>query len=302
MESWLYEQLIEPWAYGSWMWRAVLSASLVGVMSAVLGCWLYLRRMSMMGDVLSHVIVLGLAVAFMITGQRDSITMLIGAAVSGVLAGGVIHQVTRWTRLKEDAAMGIVLTAFFALGVVLITSAARRVDLDADCVLFGNLLGVDDPSLSLLAAVTGLVLTLSAVFYRVLKVSSFDPAFALLLGWSVPLLQQALLATMSLAAVAAFEAVGAILVVSMLVTPAATAHLLCRSLPSMFVTAIVHSLLCATLGIYSAIWFNVNPAGSTVVVGVTLYAVAALYARLRTHRPSLLTSSSAPSASVPSHA
>lgn len=287
MYEWWYEGVIEPWMYGSWMWRAVLASSMVGVMCGVLGCWLYLRRLSMMGDVLSHVVVLGLAVAFWLTGQRDGLTMVLGAVISGVIAGGAINQLGRWTRLKEDAAMGVVLSSFFALGVVIITSVARRVHLDADCVLFGNLLGVDDGSLVMLGVVLGMVLLLSGVFYRVLAVSSFDAGYAVSLGWWVGLVQHGLMGVMSLAAVASFEAVGSVLVVAMLVAPAATAHVLCRRLGAMFGVSVVHGLLCAVFGIYLSIWLNINPAGAMVLVGVGLYVLAVGWVRVREARQSV---------------
>jgi len=278
MPGGLYEAFIEPWMYGEWMARAMLASVLAAVACGVLGCWLYVRRLSMMGDALSHVVVPGLAVAFMVTGSRDPGAMLLGAMIAGWIASVLIGALQRNAKVKEDAAMGVVFTALFALGVILITVVARRVHLDADCVLYGNVLGVADESVTLMMFVCASVVGLSVVFFRPLTISSFDPRFAVAVGLPVSLIHHALMAMLSVTAVASFEAVGAILVVALLLAPAATAHLLTERMAPMLWIALVHALLSATLGLYVAVWTDINPAGAMVVVGSALYLLAWLFA------------------------
>lgn len=275
--AWWFFNVVEPWLYGEWMWRAVAISALVAVACAVLGCWLYVRRLSMMSDALSHIVVPGIALGFMISGGRESGAMLIGAAFAGIVASLLISALQRRTRVKEDAAMGVTYTALFAVGVILINKVARNVHLDPDCVLFGNVLGVPDSAFLMMSVLCAVVIAVTLALYRPLLVSSFDPALAAAIGLPVLALHHGLMALLSLTAVASFEAVGAVLVVALMIAPAATAHLLTDRMPRMLALAVVHGLLSALLGIYLAVWFDTNPAGAMVLVGAAFYT-AALFA------------------------
>lgn len=274
MYAWWYYNFVEPWIYGEWMMRAVSISIFVSVACALLGCWLYLRRLSMFADALAHIVVPGIAVGFMVTGSRDSAPMLLGAIAAGVLAAFLIGFITRRTRVKEDASIGVVYTALFALGVILLSVVARKVHLDADCVLFGNVLGVPDGALWLMAGVCVAVMVATVLFYKQLLVSSFDPAFAAAIGLPVATIHYLLMSVLSVTAVASFEAVGAILVVALLIAPAATAHLLTDRMVPMLLLAAAQGLISAVFGIYVAVWFDTNPAGSMVLVSCGLYVVA----------------------------
>lgn len=283
MYAWWYYNIIEPWTF-PWMLRAVSVSALTAVACGLLGCWLYVRRLSMIGDALSHVVVPGLAIAFMITGHRDPTAMLIGATIAGLLATTLISLFERHIRIKEDASIGIVYTSMFALGVILIAKVARRVHLDADCVLFGNILGVEDSSLWLMAVICAVVIALTTLFFRPLMISSFDPSFAVAVGLPVAFIHYTLMALLSVTTVASFEAVGAILVVALLIAPAATAHLLTDKMPTMLLIATIHSVLSAVLGIYAAIWIDAAPAGAMVLVGAGFYAMAFAWRQLQRSR------------------
>lgn len=275
----LHELFIEPWLIGDWMWRGVLTASLVALPCAVLGCFLYLRRMSLMGDALAHVALPGVVGAYLLTGRSDSWTTLLGATASGLVTVGLVEGAQRRTR--SDAAIGIVFSALFALGVIMLSGWARDAHIDLQCVLFGDVLGVADRSIWLLGALTALVLALTAVFYRPLQLVSFDPGLARALGVPVGLVHGGMMVMLSLTTVASFEAVGAILVIAALITPAATAHLVARRLHTMLGVAVLHGLSSAVLGMYASIWINCSTAGAMVSVGAALYALtfATLQAR-----------------------
>lgn len=275
----LHELFIEPWLIGDWMWRGVLTASLVALPCAVLGCFLYLRRLSLMGDALAHVALPGVVGAYLLTGRSDSWTTLLGATASGLVTVGLVEAAQRRTR--SDAAIGIVFSALFALGVIMLSGWARDAHIDLQCVLFGDVLGVADRSIWLLGALTALVLALTVAFYRPLQLVSFDPGLARALGVPVGLVHGGMMVMLSLTTVASFEAVGAILVIAALITPAATAHLVARRLHTMLGVAALHGLSSAVLGMYASIWINCSTAGAMVSVGAALYALtfATLQAR-----------------------
>jgi len=279
MYAWWYYTFVEPWTYGDWMWRAVSISTLVALACAVLGCWLYVRRLSMMSDALSHIVVPGIAIGFVVSGGRESGAMLIGAAFAGIVAAFLIGFVQQRTRIKEDAAIGVVYTALFAAGVILINRVARNVHLDPDCVLFGNILGVPDSSFWLMAGTCLVVIVTTMALYRPLHLSSFDPAYAAAIGLPVAAIHYGLMTLLSFTAVASFEAVGAVLVVALMIAPAATAHLVADRMSGMLGIAIGHSLISALFGIYIAIWFDTNPAGAMVLVGAVLYVLAFVFGR-----------------------
>jgi manganese/zinc/iron transport system permease protein len=284
----------------------LLAGALAALTCGLLGNFLVLRRLSLMGDAISHSVLPGLVIAFLITASRSPLPMFIGAATAGLLTVGLVELLKRMSRIEPGAAMGVVFTTMFALGVLLIEqSAARQVDLDADCVLHGQLetliwYGAPERwsralSLDTLAAMPRPVVTLAVmlaltvafigVLFKELRLAAFDPAMASTQGFSAGLLHALLMTFVAAATVASFEAVGAILVIAMLICPAATARLLTDRLLTQLACSAVVALLSATLGYLGAIAVPamlgkdaVNAAGSMTVVSGLLLMTAILLA------------------------
>lgn len=276
-------------------WTALVGM-LAAMSCALLGNFLVLRKMSMMGDAISHAVLPGLAIAFLVTQSRDVVPMFIGATIAGVLTAAFTQWVHSFGKVDQGASMGVVFTVLFAIGLVLIVRAADAVDLDAGCVLYGaielvpldtrDVFGVQVPR----AALTlGGVLLLNALvvvlLYKELKISSFDPELATTLGINGTMMHYLLMTLVAITTVAAFESVGSILVIAMLIVPGATAHLLADRLHSMILMSLVVAALSAFLGHLGAITLpevlgfgaiSTNTAGMMAVVAGFLFLLAAL--------------------------
>ncbi len=283
---------------GNWSWYfdgwIIGVGILCGIACALLGNFLVLRKMSLMGDAISHAVLPGLAIAFLITGSRASIPMFVGAAIVGVLTALLTELIRGYGKVDEGASMGVVFTGLFALGLVLIVQVADTVDIDPGCVLYGlmeftpldsvSVAGWEVPRVALtLAIVAGLNLTFVVVFYKELKLSSFDPNLADTLGVSSRLMHYTLMTLVAVTAVASFEAVGNILVVAVLIVPAAAAYLLTDRLPIMILLSVVIATLGAILGHLGAIsvprafgYGSVSSAGGMAVALGFLLLTAAL--------------------------
>ena len=276
-------------------WIVVVGA-LNAVACALLGNFLVLRKMSLMGDAISHAVLPGLAIAFLITGSRDSAVMLAGAAVVGILTAVFTHWIHAVGKVDEGAAMGVVFTVLFALGLVLIRQVADHVDLDPDCVLYGDIvtatmhtvpvLGWDIPRA---AVIGGAALLLNLFFvillFKELRLVAFDPALATTLGIHATLMHYALMTLVAITTVAAFESVGSILVIAMLIVPAATARLLTDRMGSMVIWSAALGILAAGGGHVVAIlgpaWvgypnISTSSAGMMSVVAGLLFVGALL--------------------------
>ena len=242
-------------SFDTWI---VIAGVLCSVACALPGCFLVLRKMSMMGDAISHAVLPGLAVAFIITGSRASVAMFIGAAIVGVLTAVFTQWISRFGNVDRGAAMGIVFTTLFALGLVLIVRAANHVDLDPGCVLYGaieltplDLIRVGSMEIPRTVLVVGSVLlvniTIIALLFKELRLSAFDPALADTLGFSSQFLHYLLMTMVAVTTVAAFEAVGSIIVIAMLIVPPAAALLLTRRLiPALFLSAVIAAIAAST--------------------------------------------------------
>ncbi|HEV2295129.1 MAG TPA: metal ABC transporter permease [Tepidisphaeraceae bacterium] len=286
----------------TWSWQIdgwIVAAGILCAMAcALLGNFLVLRKMSMMGDAISHAVLPGLAAAFLITESRDSVPMFIGAAIAGVLTAVLTQWVSRFGKVEESASMGVVFTALFAIGLIMIVRAADKVHLDADCVLYGAieylpiqaawpLLGLDVPKpIVRLAIVLVVNLIVVVVFYKELKISSFDPELATTLGINATFVHYLLMTLVALTTVAAFEIVGSVLVVAMLIVPAAAAHLLTDRLSAMILVSLVLAVVSAVGGHVAAITVprllgdpaitDTNTGAMMAVVAGLLFAGAAL--------------------------
>lgn len=276
------------WLSSDDLW-IVATALCCAVNCGVLGCFLVLQRLSLLGDAMSHAILPGLAVAFIFTGSRSVTAMLVGAGVAALVTAGVSGGLRRVGRVNEDSALGVVFTTMFALGVLLITWVAARIDLDPGCVLYGLLelvpfdtvvlLGVDVPRAFLWLAVNLVLLVLLvALFFKELRLVCFDADLATALGFRAAAVNVGLLSLVAATTVVSFEAVGSILVVALLVGPAATAQLLTDRLARMPWIAAGVGALSAILGYALALHWNTSVAGMmSVVVGV-IFVLAALFA------------------------
>jgi manganese/zinc/iron transport system permease protein len=270
-------------------WWTIATAAVCSLACALPGCYLVLRRQSLLGDAISHAILPGLAGAFLLTGSRDPAWMLLGAGAVGVLTAGLSGLLHRAGRVPPDAALGVVFSVFFALGVVLISLAASRVDLDPGCVLYGTLEtvafdtvrvgGIDMPRvLVTLAVMLAVTLGLVLLFYKELQVASFDPALATAMGFSAGAIHYGLITATAATAVVSFEAVGSVLVVAMLVAPGATAHLLTDRLGRLLIIAGASAVVSAFLGYLLALRLNTSVAGTVATLAGAQFTLAALLA------------------------
>ncbi len=285
MSAWT---LIDAWI--------VATAILTALSCALLGNFLLVRRLSMMGDAITHAVLPGLAIAFLVTGSRDTAPMLIGAAVAGVLTAVLTQFISHAGRVEESASMGVVFTTLFALGLVLMVRAADKVDLDASCVLYGaleltpldtvRLGGFDVPRAFVInAAALALNACVIGLLYKEFLVGAFDPMLSAAQGFRPQLMHQALMVLTAVTAVASFETVGSILVVAMLIVPAAAARLMTQRMPSMIAWSLLIAAASSVLGHLGAIeapgWFGfreTSTAGMMAVAAGGWFGVALLFA------------------------
>jgi len=279
---------VEPWTELFVSYRVIfLMGFLVCATCGLVGNFIILRRMALIGDAISHSLLPGIAVAFIITGSRDTFLMMLGAVAAGILTSLCIEFIHKKSRLKTDAAIGIVFSTFFAVGVILITLFADRVDLDADCVLYGeiNYIAFEEPlmlggidlgplPLVRMAIVSLVVIAVIRLFYKELVVTSFDPGLATSLGVRTNWFHFGLMAALSIVIVSSFESVGLILVIAMLIFPGATASLLSDRLPTILVITVGLALVYALTGVHLAVWLNCSIAGAMTVAAGFFFILA----------------------------
>jgi manganese/zinc/iron transport system permease protein len=277
---------ILPWTQdlpytGSWM----LMGFLVTAACGLIGNYLILRRMALMGDAVSHSVLPGLVIAFLFTGSRGTGAMFLGALLAGVATTVIIETIHRNTRVKQDAAIGVTFTTLFAIGVVLVSVYSSQVDLDAECVLYGEIEHI--PALTewseipeaimrmggVLVVVAGLIV----VFYKELLVSSFDAGLARSLGINTTAVHYGMMIMLSVVVVSAFEAVGSILVVAMLILPGATAGMISTRLSVVHGLSVVHAALSAVLGFHLSLALGSQIGPAMVVAGAGLFALAWIF-------------------------
>ncbi|TES56685.1 metal ABC transporter permease [Halalkalibacterium halodurans] len=252
----------------SYLQQALTAAILVGILCGVIGCFIILRGMALMGDAISHAVLPGVVIAYMIGAS-----FFIGAVITGVITALAIGYVSQNSRVKEDSAIGILFTAAFALGIVLITGM-RGTGVDLWHILFGNVLAVSRTDLWVTLGIGLFVLLIIILFYRPLLLSTFDPVMAQATGIPVQMIHYLLMLLLSLVTVAALQTVGIVLVVAMLITPGATAYLLTNRLPVMLCLAAMFGVISAIAGIYFSVIYDVASGASIVLVASTLFALA----------------------------
>lgn len=267
----------------------VLTGLLVGTSAALLGCFLVLRGSAMMVDAISHSIVFGIIVVWLLTRQMSGPVQVLGAALTGVATVALSEALARSRLVKLDAAIGLVFPALFAAGVILISIHARNVHIDVDTVLLGEIafvwldtvtvLGVAVPrAVVTLAVVLAVNLAVVLALWKELKLATFDPGLAAALGFMPGLLHYLVLSLTSVTAVAAFDAVGAILFIAFVVTPPATAYLLTRRLGSMVALAVLLSAAACVSGWRLAVWWDVSIGGMMASMTGVWFALALLFA------------------------
>lgn len=257
-----------------------MTASLVACSTALLGVFLLLRKMTMIADAISHAVLPGIVLAYLISGSRDSFIMLLGAAIFGMLVTLLIEFLHKKGKMQEDAAIGISFTGLFAVGVILISLFTGKIDLDQDCVLYGEIayvpldtvvvgnLEVPQDTRYLMILFVIIVLFI-IIFYKGLFLSTFDATYASTLGIAVGFWHYTLMGMVSLTTVFSFESVGAILVITLLVGPAAGAYLLTTQLKKMLFLACFLGIFASISGYYLAVWINGSIAGAiATMVGV----------------------------------
>ncbi len=263
----------------SWAIRAFLASSMVGIMCGVLGAFIVLRNMSLIGDALAHAILPGVVVAFILVGQT-AIGLFTGAVAASLITAVIITWIQQKVNTKNDAAIGIVFTAMFSLGVIGISSINRKpgVHLDLKDFLFGNILGVSTEDLYLILIVLIYVLASVVLLYRYFFATTFQPIIARTMGISVQTVHYFLMLLLAFSVVASLRTVGVILVVAMLITPASTALLLSKRLERIVVISALFGLISATLGLFIAIVLDTTPGPAMALVATLFYFLAVMFA------------------------
>lgn len=268
----------------------IATAGLVSISCALLGCYLILRKMAMVGDAISHAVLPGIVIAFLISGSRDSVTMLIGAGLIGILTTFLIEFFHKKARLQTDASIGVTFTWLFAVGVVLISLFAGKVDIDQDCVLYGEIayvpldlwitadgLIMGPRAIYIVGAILVLILLFIILGYKELFVTTFDPAYASAIGISTAVWHYLLMGAVSATTVASFEQVGAILVVALLIAPPATAYLLTDNFKTMLIISSLTGVLSSVFGYYLAVWLDASIAGSIASMAGVFFGLALIF-------------------------
>ena len=265
----LLDLILEPLQY-DFMVRAIATTVIAAVVCAVLSCWLVLVGWSLMGDAVSHAVLPGVVLAYVV-----GVPFALGAVVFGFLAVGLIGLVRGTSRIKEDAAIGIVFTTLFAAGLVMISVTPSQTDLSH--IIFGNILGISAAELVQIAVLAAVAFVVLFVRRRDLTLYAFDPTHAHAIGLSPRFLGGLLLGVLALTAVVALQVVGVVLVVAMLIIPGATAYLLTDRFSRMLILAPAISAACSVVGIYISYWADAASGGLVVVTQGAVFALVYLF-------------------------
>ncbi len=261
----------------------ILTACIIAINSSLLGSFLVLKKLSLIGDALSHAVLPGIVINFLISGEINSFWMLLGASGFGIFAILLIDWLNRVGGFGKDSSIGIIYTLLFAVGIILITSKAKNADIDVDCVLFGDInttplvdktVGVPTPTFNLII-ITIINLIIVSFGLKGFKITSFDKGFAQTLGISIPFWSYLLLGLTSISTVYSFDSVGAIMVIGLLVIPASFANLITRKLKSFLVISILFGIISCISGHLLAVLFDI-PTVPTIGVFMGLILITTL--------------------------
>lgn len=275
----MYELFIAPLTE-TYFQKALIGGSIVAIVAGVVGCLVVLRRMAFLGDALSHAMIAGVAGGYlvmkMIFGlEAHAPGMLLGSLIAAIATVALISFVARISRVKEDTAIGIMYTGIFALGVVAVSIFRHYIHIDLMHFIMGDILGVADSDLWVSAFVAAFVLTIVLLFFRHLQLTTFDPVMAASIGLPVLLIDYLLTTCVSLVVVSAVSMVGVILVVGLLITPAATAYLLSDRLDRMMILAALFGVTSVIGGLYLCVWLD-SAGGGAIMLFCTLQFLVVL--------------------------
>ncbi|MCP4522176.1 MAG: metal ABC transporter permease [Cytophagales bacterium] len=264
----------------------ILTGCLVAIPCSLLGSYLVLRKMVMIGDAISHAVLPGIILSFMITPSFDSPLVILGAGVMGVLTTFLIEFFSQKGKLPEDASIGVTFTWLFSIGLILSSAFTSKTDIDLDCILFGEILNIPlqlwitesgvnlGPSpVWFLGFVNLIIVSFIILAYKELFITTFDKAFAIAIGISAGLWHYLLMGMVSFVTVASFESVGAVLVISFLVTPASTAYLLTHDLKKMLLLSVLFGIASAVGGYYLSNYLDSSTSAGMVTMGGILFAI-----------------------------
>jgi manganese/iron transport system permease protein len=268
------EWLTTPLAY-EFMQRGLMASTMVGILCAVVGCYVVLRSMAFLGDAMAHAILPGVAIAYLLKGN-----LMIGALVAAIAVALGIGFFTRRGTIKEDTAIGILFAAALSLGVLLI-STIKTYAVDLTHILFGNVLGVSETDVWITAGLGLIVLATIVLLFKEFLVISFDPVLAATIRLPAERLRNLMLVLIALTIVVSMQTVGVGLVAAMLVTPAATAYLLTRRLPTMMVIAAFIGAFSSIAGLYLSFYVNVASGAAVVLIATIIFLLVFLFAPTR---------------------
>lgn len=263
----MFGQFISDLMNYSFLQNALITSIIVGVTSGIIGSFITLKGMSLIGDAISHAVLPGVAISYMV-----GVNFFSGAVVAGLLTALGINYLDQNSRIKSDSAIGIVFSAFFALGIILIQKAQSAIDLTS--ILFGNVLTVSDTNRHITMFVGATVILVVVLFYKELLITTFDPTMAKAYGLPVKMINYGIMILLTLVSVASLQTVGVILVVSLLITPASTAYLLTSSLSKMIGLSALLGAVAAVIGLYFSFTYNL-PSGAIIVLAASAMFVLA---------------------------
>lgn len=272
----------------------ILTGTLVAVSAGLLGCFLVLRKMSMLGDAISHSVLPGIVIAVLVSGSRDPVTMILGAGVLGLLTTFLIEFFQKKAKLQSDSAIGVTFTFLFAVGIILISLFAGFIDIDQDCVLYGEIayvpidtwilpngVNMGPRAVYILGTLLILVIVFILAFYKQLSLTSFDPAFASAMGISTAFWHYALMSFISITTVVSFDSVGAILIINFLIGPPSIAYLLTGNLKRMLVYTVIIGIIISVFGYAVAAYFDVSVAGSMATITGVVFGLSYCFIKIK---------------------
>jgi manganese/zinc/iron transport system permease protein len=273
----------------------VIGSVLLGIGSAAIGCFAFLRKRALVGDAVAHSVLPGVALAFMLTGSKGTVPLMIGAVISGWVSMIVMDFIVKHSRIREDAAIGMVLSVFFGLGILLITHIQSTGDANQsglDKFLFGQAASLGSSDVVVFGTVSILLVAIIGLFFKEFKILSFDPDFAQALGFPTGALQLLLTTLLVFAVVVGIQAVGVVLMAAMIITPAAAARYWTERLPIMIVLASLFGAISGIAGAFVSYVAPRMPTGPWIVAAITtIFAISLLFAprrgvlsRIGTHR------------------
>lgn len=256
-------------SYG-FLQKALLTSIMVGIICGVIGCFIVLRGLALMGDAISHAVLPGVAISYML-----GINYFYGAVITGMLTAVGIGLVSQNSRIKSDSSIGIVFSAAFALGIILIAKAQTATDLTQ--ILFGNVLAVKSSDMWMTMIIGAIVLLVVTLFYKELLISTFDETMAKAYGLPTQLIHYVIMILLTMVTVASLQTVGVVLVVAMLITPASTAYLLTDRLSTMIVMSSFFGALSAFIGLYLSFLYNLSSGAIIVLAATGLFIIAFVF-------------------------